>query len=76
MAALLRIGRRYRARPRIFRRRMALADLSDHEVFSDYRLSRDLIRDLVLQFAASHFSNKTHRSHALTPETQVNSILI
>ena len=48
-----------------------LGDLADHELMGDYRFTRPMIQNLIEGFANSVFSNKTHRAHALSPETQV-----
>ncbi len=61
---------RRRRRQRVFRDRLTLIGLSDYDL-RDYRLTRQMLGDLIGDFARSPFANNTLRSRALTPETQV-----
>jgi hypothetical protein len=71
MAFMAAYGRGRRRRPRSFRDRATLADFNDLEIGSCYRLSRDVIREIILGYSGSRFANVTKRSHAISPETRV-----
>ncbi len=58
-------------RPRDFKPQKCLGDICEREIGA-YRFPRHVIEELVQGFSLSEFANRTERSHALTPETQVS----
>ena len=71
MAFLFRRDARRRREQRIFQRRTTLDGISDAQL-RDYRLSRELILNLIRGYEVSEWANHTKRSNALTPETEVS----
>ena len=77
------VGRRYlqqrvlnRRNPRHFKKREDLFEsMEDEEFRENFRLTKEAALDLVDRFKRSKYSNKTKRSHALTPKLQVYSLL-
>ena len=57
--------------PRLFRERQTMENLRDYDL-RDYRLPREMISTLVDGYTESIFANKTHRSHAISPVTEVS----
>jgi len=60
---------------RIFAKRTILAQVDDYEL-QDYRLTREIITEVIKGFEVSVFSNKCQCSHALTSKTQLSYISI
>jgi hypothetical protein len=58
-------------RPRRFLPRVGLESLRDIDL-KEYRLSRDIIEEIVGQYSQTHWPNVTNRTHALTPEQEVS----
>ncbi len=68
--AFLLINPRVLQNAKIYKNRVSLNDISEVDL-PNYRLSRELIRQLVDEFAESPFSNISERNHAIPAETQV-----
>ena len=71
MAFLFRRDARRRREQRIVQRRTTLDSISDAQL-RDYRLSRELILNLIRGYEQSEWANHTKRSNEVTPETEVS----